>query len=113
MGNHTDYIAPMPYPSLWWPGAFGISSPVEEPYAVIDAANAAGVEQIQGEYARLRPWLQDHTDPWAYKVVTYGPAELRAQIDATEKYPEVDGWMLYDSANAYRGAFNGGVKPAP
>jgi hypothetical protein len=113
MGNHTDYIAPMPYPSLWWPGAFGLASPVEEPYAVLDAANASGVEQIRGEYARLRPWLQDHTDPWAYKVVSYGPAELRAQIDATEKYSEVDGWMLYDSANAYRGAFNGGVKPEP
>jgi hypothetical protein len=113
MGAHTDYIAPMPYPSLWWPGAFGLSSPVEEPYAVLDAANAAGVERIRGQYARLRPWLQDHTDPWSYKVVRYGPDELRAQIEATEKYPEIDGWMLYDSANIYRGAFNGGVKPAP
>jgi hypothetical protein len=111
MGAYTDYIAPMPYPSLWWPGAFDIEDPVSEPYAVLDAANAAGVAQIDGQYARLRPWLQDHTDPWAYKVVTYGPAEVRAQIDATEKYPEIDGWMLYDSANAYRGAFNGAVKP--
>ncbi len=111
MGNFTDYIAPMPYPSLWWPGAFDIESPVDEPFAVLDAANAAGVEQIQSEYARLRPWLQDHTDPWAYKVVRYGPAEVRAQIDATEKYPEIDGWMLYDSANAYRGAFGGAAKP--
>lgn len=111
MGQYTDYIAPMPYPSLWWPGAFEIDDPVSEPYAVLDAANAAGVEQIAGQYARLRPWLQDHTDPWAYKVVTYGPTEVRAQIDATEKYPEIDGWMLYDSANAYRGAFNGAVKP--
>jgi hypothetical protein len=111
MGNFADYIAPMPYPSLWWPGAFDIDSPVDEPFAVLDAANASGVEQIQGEYARLRPWLQDHTDPWAYKVVKYGPAEVRAQIDATEKYPEIDGWMLYDSANAYRGAFGGAAKP--
>lgn len=111
MGNHTDYIAPMPYPSLWWPGAFDIPSPVEEPFKVLDAANAAGLKQIEGEYARLRPWLQDHTDPWAYKVVRYGPAEVRAQIEATEKYPEIDGWMLYDSANAYKGAFGGAVKP--
>jgi hypothetical protein len=111
MGKYTDYIAPMPYPSLWWPGAFDLPDPVSEPYKVLDAANAAGVEQIKGQYARLRPWLQDHTDPWAYKVVKYGPAEVRAQIDATEKYPEIDGWMLYDSANAYKGAFNGAVKP--
>lgn len=113
MGDHTDYICPMPYPSLWWPGAFGISSPVEEPYKVLDRANAEALRQIAGEYARLRPWLQDHTDPWAYKVVRYGPAEVRAQIEATEKYPEIDGWMLYDSANAYKGAFGGAVKPEP
>lgn len=113
MGNHTDYISPMPYPSLWWPGAFDLESPVEEPFKVLDAANAAGLELIEGEYARLRPWLQDHTDPWAYKVVRYGPDEVRAQIDATEKYPEIDGWMLYDSANAYRGAFGGAARPNP
>jgi hypothetical protein len=111
MGPHTDYIAPMPYPSLWWPGAFGIESPVTKPYEVLDAANQAALEQIAGQYARLRPWIQDHTDPWAYQVVEYGPAEVRAQIDATEKYPGIDGWMLYDSANAYRGAFNGAVDP--
>jgi hypothetical protein len=110
MGAHTDYIAPMPYPSLWWQGAFDIDSPLDEPYALIDAANAAGLEQIEGQYARLRPWLQDHTDPWSYKVVEYGPAEVRAQIEATDKYPEISGWMLYDSANAYRGAFNGAVR---
>ncbi|MFV9502989.1 MAG: putative glycoside hydrolase [Oscillochloridaceae bacterium umkhey_bin13] len=113
MGNYTDYIAPMPYPSLWWPGAFGLPSPVEEPYKVLEASNAAGLKLIEGEYARLRPWLQDHTDPWSYKVVRYGPDEVRAQIDATEKFPEVDGWMLYDSANIYRGAFGGAARPNP
>ncbi|NNJ10317.1 hypothetical protein EKD04_008250 [Chloroflexales bacterium ZM16-3] len=110
MGAYTDYIAPMVYPSLWWPGAFGLDSPVDEPAAVLNAANAAGVEQIQDQYARLRPWLQDHTDPWAYKVVQYGPVQVRAQIDATEQFSQIDGWMLYDSANAYRGAFSGAVK---
>jgi hypothetical protein len=113
MGDYTDYIAPMPYPSLWWPGAFDLPLPVEEPFKVLEASNRAGLAQIEGEYARLRPWLQDHTDPWAYKVVRYGPAEVRAQIEATEMFPEVDGWMLYDSANNYRGAFGGAVRDEP
>lgn len=113
MGAHSDYIAPMAYPSLWWPGAFDLESPVDEPGAVLKASNAAGVEQIAGQYARLRPWLQDHTDPWAYKVVQYGPEQVRAQIDATEQFSQIDGWMLYDSANIYRGAFNGAVKAKP
>lgn len=111
MGAYTDYIAPMVYPSLWWPGAFGIDSPVDQPGEVISQSGQAGVAQIDGQYARLRLWLQDHTDPWAYKVVEYGPTQVRAQIDATEQFPQIDGWMLYDSANAYRGAFNGAVKP--
>ncbi|RRR76123.1 MAG: hypothetical protein EI684_03555 [Candidatus Viridilinea halotolerans] len=113
MGDYTDYIAPMPYPSLWSPGSFGIASPVDEPFQVLEAANRAALDQMGGEYARLRPWLQDHTDPWAYKVVRYGPDEVRAQIEATEMFPEIDGWMLYDSANAYRGAFGGAARPQP
>ena len=113
MGAFTDYIAPMPYPSLWGPGDFGLASPVEEPFKVIDATSLAGIEQIRGQYAHLRFWLQDHTDPWAYKVVKYGPVEVRAQIDAAEQYPEIDGWMLYDSANAYKGAFGGAAHPTP
>jgi len=44
-------------------------------------------------------------------VVKYGPEQVRAQIDATEAFSQVDGWMLYDSSNSYRGAFNGAVKP--
>ncbi|WP_238613378.1 putative glycoside hydrolase [Candidatus Oscillochloris fontis] len=111
MGAYCDYIAPMAYPSLWGPGAFGLDSPVDQPYEVLAAANASGIEQIKDRYARLRPWLQDHTDPWAYKVVKYGPEEVRAQIEASEQFPEIDGWMLYDSANVYRGAFNGAVRP--
>ncbi len=113
MGRHTDYIAPMSYPSLWWVGAFDIESPVDEPYKVLAAANEAALVEMEGGYARLRPWLQDHTDPWAYKVVKYGPAEVRAQIEATEQYAEIDGWMLYDSANSYKGAFGGAVRAEP
>jgi hypothetical protein len=62
----------------------------------------------------MRPWLQDHTDPWqGNRVVEYGPKEVRAQIDATNDFGKTSGWMLYDSANAYRGAFGGAAKPEP
>jgi len=111
LGNHTDYIAPMPYPSLWWSGVFGVDVPVRYPYETLKGAVDEGVKQMQGTYGRMRPWLQDHTDPWAPVVVVYGPDEVRAQIRATEENPAASGWMLYDSANAYKGAFNGAVKP--
>jgi hypothetical protein len=111
MGNRSDYVAPMPYPSLWWGGVFDIEVPVREPYKVLFGATEAGYEQMSNHYGRLRPWLQDHTDPWAPVVVRYGPAEVRAQIDAVEDSGKAAGWMLYDSANIYAGAFGGAVKP--
>ncbi|NJN15393.1 MAG: hypothetical protein HC822_03405 [Oscillochloris sp.] len=111
LGEHTDYVAPMPYPSLWWSGVFGVDVPVRYPYEVLKGSTASGAELMADTYGLQRPWLQDHTDPWAPVVVTYGPEELRAQIRAVEEVPSAGGWMLYDSANAYRGAFNGGIDP--
>lgn len=111
LGEHTDYVAPMPYPSLWWTGVFGVDVPVRYPYETLKGAVDEGVKQMQGTYGKMRPWLQDHTDPWAPVVVNYGPDEVRAQIRATEENPEAAGWMLYDSANSYKGAFGGAVRP--
>ncbi|OAN43199.1 hypothetical protein A6A03_18610 [Chloroflexus islandicus] len=114
MGEFTDYVCPMPYPSLWWSGLENIAVPVKFPYETLKIAVRNGGRQMAASYAKQRPWLQDHTDPWAPVVVEYGPAEVRAQIDATEEQPEAAaGWLLYDSANIYKGAFNGAARPAP
>jgi hypothetical protein len=112
MGPHADYICPMPYPSLWWPGYLDLDNPTAHPYEVILGTLRNGGPLFEGEYAMVRPWLQDHTDPWqGNRVVKYGPAEVRAQIQAVADYGKAAGWMLYDSANAYAGAFGGAVKP--
>lgn len=114
MGEFTDYVCPMPYPSLWWGGLDNIAVPVKFPYETIQIAVRKGGQLMAASYARQRPWLQDHTDPWAPVVVEYGPTEVRAQIRATEEQPEAaSGWILYDSANIYKGAFNGAVRPNP
>jgi len=108
----SDYVCPMPYPSLWWPGYLDLDNPTAHPYEVIYGSLETSDQFFQNTYGRIRPWLQDHTDPWqGSRVVEYGPAEVRAQIKAVEDYGKAAGWMLYDSANAYRGAFNGAVKP--
>jgi hypothetical protein len=112
MGPQADYICPMPYPSLWWPGYLGLDNPTAHPYEVILGTLQNGDALFKGQYARVRPWLQDHTDPWqGGRVVKYGPPEVRAQIKAVDDYGNAAGWMLYDSANAYIGAFGGAVKP--
>ncbi|HEX5692528.1 MAG TPA: putative glycoside hydrolase, partial [Roseiflexaceae bacterium] len=112
LGPNTDFICPMPYPSLWWPGYLDLDNPTAHPYEVILGTLENGDSLFQGQYAKVRPWLQDHTDPWqGSRVVEYGPPEVRAQIKAVDDYGKSAGWMLYDSANAYRGAFGGAVKP--
>ncbi len=114
MAPHADFICPMPYPSLWWPGYLGLDNPTAHPYEVILGTLQNSEALFEGQRALERPWLQDHTDPWqGSRVVEYGPAEVRAQIKATEDYGKSSGWMLYDSANAYRGAFGGAVKAEP
>ncbi len=112
MSPNADYVCPMPYPSLWWPGYLGLDNPTAHPYEVILGTLKEGAARFEGKYAMVRPWLQDHTDPWqGSRVVEYGPAEVRAQIQAVADFGKAAGWMLYDSANAYKGAFGGAVKP--
>jgi hypothetical protein len=112
MAPNADYICPMPYPSLWWPGYLDLDNPTAHPYEVILGTLREGSDRFEGKYAMVRPWLQDHTDPWqGSRVVEYGPAEVRAQIQAVADFGKSAGWMLYDSANAYKGAFGGAVKP--
>jgi hypothetical protein len=101
MTDHADYVMPMIYPSLWWSGYASIDLPVAEPYATIKAALLDGQPKYEGKYGKLRPWLQDHTDPWAPVVVEYGPAEVRAQIQAAADVDPRMGWILYNSANVY------------
>lgn len=103
MAEHTDYISPMVYPSHFSPGEFGFDNPAKYPYEVIKASMDAGLKQVAGKRALLRPWLQDFTLIWVPDslLVEYGPGEVRAQIRAVEEYPASAGWILYDSTNIY------------
>jgi hypothetical protein len=104
MGKYTDYVSPMVYPSHFSPGDLGFDNPGRYPYEVIQQSMAAGQKQLAGVRAKMRPWLQDFTLTWVPKdqIVQYGPAEVEAQIRATEEAGGVvAGWMLYDSANIY------------
>lgn len=106
--KYTDYIAPMIYPSLFWAGYLDLDYPVRHPYETIYGSLQEAAPQFEGKRAHNRPWLQDHTDPWSAPVTKYGPEEVRAQIEATEKFDPKMGWMLYNSANAYH---DDAVKP--
>ncbi|CAA9299851.1 MAG: glycoside hydrolase, partial [uncultured Chloroflexia bacterium] len=109
MAEHSDFVAPMIYPSLWWVGYLDFANPTAHPYEVILGTLKSADLLFEGKYALQRPWLQDHTDPWqGSRVIEYGAKEVRAQIDATEDFGKASGWMLYDSANTYT---DGALKP--
>jgi hypothetical protein len=103
MGEWTDYVCPMVYPSHFWPGAAGFDNPAQHPYEIILQSMQFGEKQLDGKRAKLRPWLQDFTLTWVPKdqIVEYGPNEVRAQIKAMEDFGKAAGWLLYDSANQY------------
>jgi protocatechuate 3,4-dioxygenase beta subunit len=103
MSKHTDYIMPMVYPSHFVPGELGLDNPATHPYKMILESLKRGAEQVAGNRAQVRPWLQDFTLTWVAPslIVEYGPEEVRAQIRAVDDYGGNTGWMLYDSANNY------------
>lgn len=53
-----------------------------------------------GVHAAVRPWLQDFTATWVKGHISYGPEEIRAQIQAVYDagYEE---WILWNAANRY------------
>ncbi len=107
LSQYTDYIMPMVYPSHFTPGDLGFDNPAQHPGEVIAQSIAAGVKQVEGNRALIRPWLQDFTLIWVPKslLVEYTPEMVRAQIDAVEAFDgKKDGWILYNSANIYQDA---------
>ena len=60
----------------------------------------AQLDTTTGVQATVRPWLQDFTATWVKGHISYGPEEIRAQIQAVYDagYEE---WILWNAANRY------------
>ena len=118
---YFDFVAPMVYPSHYPPGWRGFSNPNHYPYEIVYQAMRGGVERMQASTTRvagfqherigtstppvyskpvfgperLRTWIQDFNYGG-----TYGPAEVRAQIQASYD-AGVESWMLWAPSNRY------------
>ncbi len=101
---YVDYICPMVYPSHYAPWSFGHPNPAQAPYDVVYQSLTRGRAKVEGMRALLRPWLQDFD-----LGAVYGPAEVRAQIQATYDAGGW-GWSLWNAGNRYT---EGGLEPAP
>lgn len=118
---YFDFIAPMVYPSHYPNGFMGLGNPNHYPYEVVYHAMSEGARRMAAtttpvdgflhtrtgtttpavyekpayDIQKLRPWLQD----FSYGG-TYGPKEVRAQIQATYD-AGLTSWMMWDPANRY------------
>ncbi len=105
---YFDYIDPMVYPSHYPPTFDGFKLPEAHPYEIVHTAMESAVTRAENlasttgkNVAVLRPWLQD----FGLKM-DYGPAEVRAQIKATNDVG-LSSWILWSASNKYtRGALN-------
>lgn len=95
---YFDYIMPMVYPSHYPPTFQNFKNPAAHPYEVVKFAMEEGVKRANLASTspnKLRPWLQDFD-----LGADYGPAEVRAQIKATNEVG-LTSWILWSASNKY------------
>ncbi|MEZ4770314.1 MAG: putative glycoside hydrolase [Caldilineales bacterium] len=104
MAQGLDYLSPMIYPQVWWPGTFpGCDEPVQCPYKVIYDSSAI-VRDIVPMPTRIRPWLQGY--PNNYR--TDGPAagynyavpEMMIQRQAADD-AGAEGWLFWSGGGNF------------
>ncbi|WP_282771326.1 putative glycoside hydrolase [Saccharomonospora viridis] len=95
ISEHVDYVAPMVYPSHWGPGEYGVEDPESQPYDITARSLADFQALVEDGHAKVIPWLQ------AFSMsVPYGPAEIRAQIEAAADVG-IDSFLLWNAACRY------------
>jgi hypothetical protein len=91
----VDYIAPMPYPSLWVSGEYRVADPVHQPYEIVTRALEDFQKKAKGTGVTFVPWIQDYS-----LYATYDDDEVRAQIDAARGLG-IDSWLLWSPRVRY------------
>ncbi|MDT0381982.1 putative glycoside hydrolase [Streptomyces sp. DSM 42041] len=102
MAEHSDYIAPMVYPSHWAAGEYGVSNPNADPYKIVKRSLADFEKQAKGSGAVIVPWLQDFS-----LGVAYGDDEVAAQVKAARDNG-MDSFILWNAGARYHA---GGLTP--
>lgn len=98
----ADYVCLMIYPSHFELGNIPTADghPNDFPAETVAYTLEMAEKLVPGSQKKMRPWLQDFTYPQA-GYAEYGPAEVRAQIDAAEA-AGTSGWMLWNAAGRFQ-----------
>jgi hypothetical protein len=96
----ADYVCLMIYPSHFEEGNIPVDGhPNDFPAETVTYTLERSQQWVPGTMKKMRPWLQDFTYPLE-GYSEYGPAEVRAQIDAAEAMG-VSGWLLWNAAGEF------------
>lgn len=103
--NHTDYIAPMIYPSHFSPGEEDCDVPAQCAYKLVHKAGEYAQQLFAGSRTKYRPWLEDFDWPGADYTSDDSPLvpdQIRAAAETGAW-----GWMMWDASISYdpRSAF--------
>ena len=105
MASHLDYICPMVYPSHYANGVYGIPIPDAQPYDTVKAAMQAAAKQLEKipeeNRAAGRVWIQGFTASWVEGHISYGPKQIRDQIQGAHD-AGFDEWILWNAAVKYK-----------
>ena len=97
----ADSVNLMIYPSHYEEGNIPVDGhPNDFPAETVAYTLERAEELVPGSMPKMRPWLQDFDYPGA-GYTTYGPAEVRAQIDAAEQ-AGASGWLLWNAAGEFQ-----------
>jgi len=97
LAKHSDYIAPMLYPSGFATGSFHFTHPADHPYSVLYRSLKNIKDRV--DITRVRPWLQYFKDYTANRR-PYKKFEIQEQIRATEQL-NTNGWMMWSPSSKY------------
>lgn len=98
---YADYVSLMVYPSHYERGNIPVDGhPNDFPGETVTYTLERADEIVPGTRLKMRPWLQDFDYPLE-GYSSYGPAEVREQIDATEAFG-ASGWLLWNAAGKYQ-----------
>ena len=95
--EHSDYIAPMLYPSGFASGSFHFKHPADHPYSVIKRSLKNIKDRV--DITRVRPWLQYFKD-YTHNRRPYQKFEVQEQMRATEQL-NANGWMMWSPSSKY------------
>ncbi|HUR74002.1 MAG TPA: putative glycoside hydrolase [Sporichthya sp.] len=98
MAKHLDFIDPMVYPSHWGPGEYSVAKPNNSPYDIVKRSLQDFNRQVLGTNCVIIPWLQDFS-----LGVSYGVAEVKAQIKAT-KDVGINSFIMWNATAKYTAA---------